>query len=318
MGLGGLDLSRAQTPMTERDAVQRGENLREWKEEARRAETPLEPPARIGSIGSGGVNGFGFLPASQKVNPVKIDAPAGAPALFDPKYPLMTPGRPWWERERFKHRVLAATPRGASSRPLSPVPFGSMPHVAAIQNDGRLSEVDAFQARRTELANASPRTLQRELLREMLVKHEAEEVPREVALGPDYFGVDRDGALDKIMSRLDDAYRGNFPLMYRHMLDKDFATKIASSSLVRRSIRPRDMYAAPPHHPDAMDGYETHRRKHEDTMNRLYGPTSGRVHSLPDRPDTWLRRDGLKAGIPGIQSFTFYAHELQNAGYGAP
>jgi hypothetical protein len=39
---------------------------------------------------------------------------------------------------------------------------------------------------------------------------------------------------------------------------------------------------------------------------------------LPDNPSTWNRRDGIKAGIPGIQSFTYYAHQLQNAGYGAP
>jgi hypothetical protein len=101
-------------------------------------------------------------------------------------------------------------------------------------------------------------------------------------------------------------------------MNRDYVVRAQSSQLVRQTLRPKDVWGPPPQHPDALEGYATARRKHAATMGRVYGPTSGRVHLLPDRPETWLRRDGLKAGIPGIQSFTFYAHELQNAGYGAP
>ena len=111
-------------------------------------------------------------------------------------------------------------------------------------------------------------------------------------------------------------FQGRFPEMHKSLLDKQFLSTVARSTQMRKALRPRTTYAPPPHHPDNQPGYETSRRKHEETMNRLYGPSSGRAHALPDRPETWNRRDGLKAGIPGIQSFTFFAHQLQNAGYG--
>jgi hypothetical protein len=111
------------TPVSERDLMRAGDNLREWKESARRPSSPLEVPKRIGSVGSGGVDGYGFIRADLKVNPVKIDQPAGNPALLDPSYRLMSPGRPWWERERFQVKHLAETPR-TKRRPPSPVHVG--------------------------------------------------------------------------------------------------------------------------------------------------------------------------------------------------
>jgi len=109
----------SQTPVSERDLMRAGENLREWVQTARRASTPLEVPKRIGSVGSGGVDGFGFIRSDLKVNPVKIDQPAGEPGMLDPNYRFMSPGRPWWERERFKVKHLAETPR-TKGRPPSP------------------------------------------------------------------------------------------------------------------------------------------------------------------------------------------------------
>ena len=237
---------------------------------------------------------------------------------MDKDFQLMTPGRPWWQRDRFNKKYLAETPRPVDERPPSPVPFGAALNVEVLKNDGRLSETDDFQASRPDLKHAGVRTVRRELLKSLAANHDVNEVPRETALGPDFFGLDADQAADKLMEDMETTWGGKFPLFYSYLQNREFAIKCQSSALVRKSIRPRSVYGPPPHHPDAMDGYATHRAKHEATMNRLYGPSSGRVHTLPDKPDTWLRRDGLKAGIPGIQSFTFYAHELQNAGYGAP
>jgi hypothetical protein len=111
---------------------------------------------------------------------------------------------------------------------------------------------------------------------------------------------------------------GDFEQFHKYLMNRDYIANAQSSQLVRKTIRPPQEWGPPPAHPDAMDGYSTARKKHREAMNRLYGPSSGRVSIIPDRPETWLRRDGIKAGVPGIQSFTFYAHELQNAGYGAP
>jgi len=300
-----------------REAMKRSAgNLRTWVQQERDAQT-VPVPTRVGSILSGGVNGFGNLLKETKVNPERYDGPAGAPALFDKDYQLMTPGRPWWERERFKAPHLAKSARD-EVRPISPLPFGSALNVAAIQDDGKLTETEVFIGRRPDLAKRGERTVRRELLGEMLDHHEAQEMPAEQILGPEFYGLDRTKCLDKLMATLELDYKGQFPALHKNILDKEYLANVAKSNQIRRVIRPREVYAPPPHHPDNQVGYETSRRKHEETMNRLYGPSSGRAHAMPDRPDTWNRRDGLKAGIPGIQSFTFFAHQLQNAGFGAP
>ncbi len=95
-------------------------NLRSWKNETRGPSTPLPVPDRIGSINSGGVGGFGFLRPEIKVDPVRRDVPAGAPALQDPANELMTPGRPWWERDRFKSSFVEPI-RPITKRAPSPV-----------------------------------------------------------------------------------------------------------------------------------------------------------------------------------------------------
>jgi len=310
------------TPLiTERERLLRtgGGNLRQWQEETRAATRPLSPPKRIGSVVSGGVSGFGTLHKSVKTDPVRYDRPAAVPALLDPNYRLMSPGGPWWQRERFKSKHLAASGReGPPSPEQEPLPFGSKLNDSYVQDDGRISSTEAFLERRKDLAGVDLVTVQREQLREKLARHDKLEWPRESVLGADYFGQGVDETVDALMDRLQTDYKGDFDKLWVGFKNHEYASKVRGSNQVRNAVRPGVLYEPPPNHPDSMDGYNTTRTKHEHTMNRLYGPSSGRVHALPDKPETWNRRDGMKCGIPGIQSFTFYAHQLQNAGYGAP
>lgn len=113
---------RFEEPVSQRNGL--GElDKRHWCESARRAETPPEIPRRIGSIASGGVDGFGYVRPGIKVNPVKIGNMAGVPAIFQPNHHLLSPGRPWWERERFQQKKLYNSARSTrtNSRPPSPV-----------------------------------------------------------------------------------------------------------------------------------------------------------------------------------------------------
>ena len=54
-----------------------------------------------------------------------------------------------------------------------------------------------------DLRSCSPRTVQRELLRTMVQNQTANEVPREVGLGPDYFYDTEDQAVNRLMAQLD-------------------------------------------------------------------------------------------------------------------
>ena len=202
----------------------------------------------------------------------------------------------------------------------TPVPRGAALNVMALQKDGIGSEVEEFARTRPDLEGADEVVVQRELLRTVLAATDAKEVAREDLLGPEFYGLEREQALDRLMNTLNDEYKGNFSKMYRHLQDCSFLAKVNSSTQMRRAIRPpaAHTYKPPPNHPDRMDGYLTTRRKHEAAMQRLYGPSSGRVHVLPDGPANWNRRDGLRCGLADVQSFTNYMHLLQNAGFGAP
>jgi hypothetical protein len=117
-----LSQRRFEEPLSQRKGL--GElDKREWHESARRAETPPEIPRRVGSITSGGVDGFGYVRPETKINPIKIANMAGKPAIFAPNHHLLSPGRPWWERDRFKIKPPPNTRRyyEKTSRPPSPV-----------------------------------------------------------------------------------------------------------------------------------------------------------------------------------------------------
>lgn len=129
-GVARINVVKPETPLSQRrfdEPLSQRKGLgeldkREWCESARRAETPPEIPRRIGSIASGGVDGFGFVRADTKVNPIKIANMAGKPAIFLPNHQVLSPGGPWWERERFKSRPLKSGRNAqTSSRPTSPV-----------------------------------------------------------------------------------------------------------------------------------------------------------------------------------------------------
>lgn len=308
-----MNFSRA----TARDSVE-NHAIREWKESSRRASSPVPRPNRVGSISSGGVDGFGYLRPETKVNPVKYDVPAGEFAMLDPAHRLLSPGRPWWERDRFKTKFHRESARSEKKAPPSPLPYGSALHVACLAADGKPTAAEDFANKRPDLAGAEAREVQVAMVTRLVAGQAEGEVPPEVGLGPAFAGLTQAQCVGKLLDKLDGEYKGDFNLYYKHLMDDDYATKIRSSVQMRRVTRPEVPYGPPPSHPDTLDGYATARRKHEDTMNRLYGPSSGRVHALPDKPETWHRRDGIKVGVPQIQSFTYYAHELQKAGYGAP
>eukprot|EP00614_Pseudopedinella_elastica_P031364 CAMPEP_0172638864 /NCGR_PEP_ID=MMETSP1068-20121228/215853_1 /TAXON_ID=35684 /ORGANISM="Pseudopedinella elastica, Strain CCMP716" /LENGTH=361 /DNA_ID=CAMNT_0013451853 /DNA_START=115 /DNA_END=1196 /DNA_ORIENTATION=- len=315
------ELMQALTPVvTDRERMRRtgGGNLRQWQEETRAATRPLSPPQRIGSVVSGGVSGFGTLHKSVKTDPVRYDRPAAVPAMLDGNFPLMSPGGAWWKRERFKTKHLAPSAR---DRPPSaaqpPLEYGSKLNDSFVQGDGRLTSTAAFLEKHKELAGADLATVQRAQLREKLARHDKLEWTRESVLGPEFYGQKLDESVENLMGQLQTDYKGNFERLWVDLKNEEYATKVRGSNQVRNAVRPGVLYEPPPNHPDAIDGYQTSRAKHEQTMNRLYGPASGRTHALPDKPETWNRRDGMRCGIPGIQSFTYYAHQLQNAGYGA-
>ena len=306
--------------------------LKEWRSAYRPPPTPLPVPARIGSIGSGGTSGFGYHYASIGVAPERYPEPAGYPALLPleggERAPAVTPGPvPWWQRRRYESgRGGSAFIKGTVNTELrklggplpTPVPRGAALNVAVLQKDGIGTELEEFCMTRPDLEGADESVKQRELLATVLKRMDGKEVSRHDLLGPSYFGLSREEALGRLMDAVNGEYGGNFSQLYRHLQDSAFLTKVGSSTQMRRTINPPTEYAPPPHHPDSMDGYQTGRRKHEAAMNRLYGPSSGRVHVLPDGPSNWNRRDGLRCGIADIQSFTNYMHLLQNAGFGAP
>lgn len=182
------------------------------------------------------------------------------------------------------------------------------------------TELEEFKRTRPDLEGQDETVVQRELLRTVLTATDAKEIAREDLLGPAFYGLKREQALDRLMDTLNNDYKRNFRRMYGHLQDSAFLAKVNSSTQMRRAIRPpaAHIYEPPPNHPDRLDGYLTTRRKHEAARQRLYGPSSGRVHVLPDGPANWNRRDGLRCGIADVQSFTNYMHMLQNAGFGAP
>jgi hypothetical protein len=108
-----------------REALKRSAgNLRVWVQQERDAEAVPIPP-KVGSILSGGVDGFGYLRKETKVDPERFGESAGAP-VYDKNYKLMSPGRPWWERERFQEPHLAKSARD-EVEPSSPVSCLSTP-----------------------------------------------------------------------------------------------------------------------------------------------------------------------------------------------
>ena len=290
--------------------------LSAYRSEKRPHEEQLIPPARIGSIMSGGVSGFGFQ-HSIRSDPILHSTSAGLPALLQDRKevgysPCITPGSmPWWQRKHhhsgrggssFLKRTVDSEMKKTRKSPPTPVPRGAALNVAVLQNDGIGTALEEFARTRPDLDGESEQKVQRELLSTVLKEQDSKEVPREVLLGPEFANLDREETLDRLMNeKLMLQYGGNYQKLLDHLRGDIFRVRVGGSTQMRAAIRPPIVYRPPPNHPDCMDGAATARRKHETALSRLYGPSSGRLHVLPDGPSTWNRRDGIRCGIADIQ-----------------